>query len=110
VVISGATPIGKFHALIYTNGASPSNGASTPMPFRGNAGSLRIVAAAVLSAVGCVIACRSMQQPVARLAPADRVLVHKAERRLLLMHDGYVERSYPVHLGLNPGTPIDILP
>lgn len=63
--------------------------------------SLRVVAAA-LFAVGCVIACRSTQQPVAGLAPADRVVVHKAERKLLLMHDGYVERSYPVHLGLNP--------
>lgn len=32
----------------------------------------------------------------------DRVVVHKAERKLLLMHDGNVVRSYHVELGLNP--------
>jgi murein L,D-transpeptidase YafK len=66
--------------------------------------SLRGVAAALLAVslvVALVVACRT-QQPVARLAPADRVVVHKAERKLLLMHEGTVERSYPVQLGLNP--------
>ena len=32
----------------------------------------------------------------------DRVVVHKGERRLLLMHGGNVVRSYHVALGLNP--------
>jgi murein L,D-transpeptidase YafK len=32
----------------------------------------------------------------------DRVVVHKAERRLLLMHDGQVVRSYHVELGPSP--------
>lgn len=32
----------------------------------------------------------------------DRVIVHKAQRRLLLMHGGNVVRSYHVSLGLNP--------
>src|SRR5215469_5893834 len=32
----------------------------------------------------------------------DRVVVHKAERRLLLMHGGNIVRSYHVSLGLNP--------
>jgi len=59
-------------------------------------------AAAALLAVCFVLACRDTRQSVARLAPADRVVVHKAERKLLLMHDGYVERSYRVRLGLNP--------
>jgi murein L,D-transpeptidase YafK len=47
-------------------------------------------------------------QPV-RLRPAvetlpvvDRVLVRKAERRLILMHGGNVVRSYHVALGLSP--------
>jgi murein L,D-transpeptidase YafK len=36
------------------------------------------------------------------LPVVDRVVVHKAERRLMLMHGGNIVRSYPVHLGLNP--------
>ncbi|HXW74156.1 MAG TPA: L,D-transpeptidase family protein [Steroidobacteraceae bacterium] len=32
----------------------------------------------------------------------DRVVVHKSERRLLLMHGGNVVRSYHVALGLSP--------
>jgi hypothetical protein len=32
----------------------------------------------------------------------DRVVVHKGERRLLLMHGGNLVRSYHVALGLNP--------
>ncbi|HYC09539.1 MAG TPA: L,D-transpeptidase family protein [Steroidobacteraceae bacterium] len=32
----------------------------------------------------------------------DRVVVHKGERRLLLMHGGNVVRSYHVALGLSP--------
>ena len=49
-------------------------------------------------------------QPVAlRPAPTldplpsvDRVIVHKAQRRLLLMHGANLVRSYHVSLGLNP--------
>jgi murein L,D-transpeptidase YafK len=36
------------------------------------------------------------------LPPVDRVVVRKAERRLMLMHGGNVVRSYHVALGLNP--------
>jgi murein L,D-transpeptidase YafK len=32
----------------------------------------------------------------------DRVVVHKGERRMLLMHGGNIVRSYHVALGLNP--------
>jgi murein L,D-transpeptidase YafK len=32
----------------------------------------------------------------------DQVIVHKAQRRLLLMHGGEIVRSYPVKLGLMP--------
>jgi murein L,D-transpeptidase YafK len=32
----------------------------------------------------------------------DRVVVHKGERRLVLMHGGNMVRSYHVQLGLNP--------
>ena len=63
--------------------------------------SLRGVAA-VLLVVCLVVACRDTRQSVARHAPADRVVVYKAERKLLLLHDGYVERSYHVRLRLNP--------
>jgi murein L,D-transpeptidase YafK len=66
--------------------------------------SLRGLAAALVAA-GLIVACRDTQQPVARLPPADRVVVHKSERTLLLMHDGDVERSYHVQLGLNPTGP-----
>ena len=37
-----------------------------------------------------------------RLPTVDRVVVRKAERRLLLMHGGNTVRSYHVQLGLNP--------
>ena len=36
------------------------------------------------------------------LVAADYVLVRKSERRLYLLRDGRVLRSYPVRLGLNP--------
>lgn len=36
------------------------------------------------------------------LLPADQVIVRKGERRLLLLRDGRVMRSYRVSLGLNP--------
>ena len=36
------------------------------------------------------------------LVAADYVLVRKSERRLYLMREGRVLRSYPVRLGLNP--------
>jgi murein L,D-transpeptidase YafK len=38
----------------------------------------------------------------AAMPSADRVVVHKAERRLYLMHGDIVLRSYRVALGLNP--------
>src|SRR5450432_3524374 len=37
-----------------------------------------------------------------RLPTVDRVVVRKAERRLVLMHGGNIVRSYKVALGLNP--------
>jgi len=41
--------------------------------------------------------------PSTQLLPAvDRVVVHKSERRLLLMNGGNIVRSYHVALGLNP--------
>jgi murein L,D-transpeptidase YafK len=52
-------------------------------------------------ALSLVAAC-STRQPVTALSPADRLVVHKAERQLLLMHGDKVERSYHVALGLNP--------
>jgi murein L,D-transpeptidase YafK len=39
------------------------------------------------------------------LAPVDRILVVKAERRLYLLADGNVLREYPVRLGPNPAGP-----
>jgi murein L,D-transpeptidase YafK len=36
------------------------------------------------------------------LPAVDRVVVHKGERRMVLMHGGNVVRSYHVELGLNP--------
>ena len=43
------------------------------------------------------------QQPTLNTLPlVDRIVVHKAERRLLLMHGGSIVRTYHVSLGLNP--------
>lgn len=39
---------------------------------------------------------------VAELPMADRVLVHKAERKLYLFRQGQMLREYPVRLGLRP--------
>jgi murein L,D-transpeptidase YafK len=36
------------------------------------------------------------------LPTVDRVVVHKGERRMLLMHGGNIVRSYHVELGLSP--------
>ncbi|MBV8909384.1 MAG: L,D-transpeptidase family protein [Gammaproteobacteria bacterium] len=41
----------------------------------------------------------SQTQP---LPAVDRIVVHKGERRLLLMHGGNIVRAYHVALGLNP--------
>ena len=44
-----------------------------------------------------------MLRPAAQELPAvDRVVVHKSERLLQLMHGGNIVRSYHVALGLNP--------
>jgi murein L,D-transpeptidase YafK len=39
---------------------------------------------------------------LATLPTVDRVVVHKGERRLLLLHGGNIVRSYRVQLGLSP--------
>src|ERR1700716_4083370 len=44
-----------------------------------------------------------MLRPAAETLPVvDRVVVRKAERRLLLMHGGSVVRSYRIALGFSP--------
>lgn len=40
--------------------------------------------------------------PSTSLPAADRVIVEKTGRRLVLMRDGSVLREYPIKLGLNP--------
>jgi murein L,D-transpeptidase YafK len=43
-----------------------------------------------------------MLRQAADLPVVDRLVVRKAERRLLLMHGGNIVRSYPIRLGLSP--------
>ncbi len=43
-----------------------------------------------------------LTSPEASLPAVDHVVVHKAERRLFLMHGSTVVRSYKVALGMNP--------
>jgi murein L,D-transpeptidase YafK len=44
-----------------------------------------------------------LPQPALNALPlVDRIVVHKGERRLLLMHGADIVRSYHVSLGLNP--------
>ena len=59
---------------------------------------------AAMAVFGCLTlaACTETQRSVPQLPAADRVVVHKAERKLMLVHHGKVERSYHVELGLNP--------
>ena len=65
----------------------------------------------LLLASACVAHADSLPQPQPVMLPqpelstlplVDRVVVHKGERRLLLMHGGNVVRSYHVALGLSP--------
>jgi len=63
--------------------------------------SLRRLASTLALSCVTVVACITTQQ-VTQLPPADRVVVRKAERKLLLMHGGKIERSYHVALGPNP--------
>jgi len=44
----------------------------------------------------------NLRSPLEALPVVDRVVVHKSERRLLLMHGGNVVRAYHVQLGLSP--------
>ena len=44
----------------------------------------------------------TLRSPLESLPTVDRVVVHKAERRLLLMHGGNIVRAYKVQLGLAP--------
>jgi murein L,D-transpeptidase YafK len=59
----------------------------------------RLGSLAATFAVGCfaITACGKTGLP-----SVDRVVVHKAQRTLLLMHGDKVERTYHVELGLNP--------
>jgi murein L,D-transpeptidase YafK len=59
---------------------------------------------AAMAVFGCLIleACTETQRSVTQLPPADRLVVHKAERTLVLVYHGKVERSYHVELGSNP--------
>jgi murein L,D-transpeptidase YafK len=43
-----------------------------------------------------------LSQAAQQLPPVDRVVVHKSERRLLLMQGGNTVRSYHIALGLSP--------
>lgn len=86
------------------------NRASLTVRFR-NMKSFRILAA-VLALCGVVAAGAdglpdaqpAMLTPAApdRLPPVDRVIVHKSERTLALMHGGNTVRAYHVQLGLSP--------
>jgi murein L,D-transpeptidase YafK len=67
-------------------------------------GAMRLRSLAAMLAVTCVTI-SACSKSVEQLPPADRVVVRKAERQLLLMHGGKVERSYHVALGLNPVGP-----
>ena len=44
----------------------------------------------------------NLRSPLEALPTVDRVVVHKSERRLVLMHGGNVVRAYHVQLGLAP--------
>src|SRR5262249_42227828 len=45
----------------------------------------------------------TMRTPdIGKLPAVDRVVVHKADRKLFLMHGDSIVRSYRIALGLNP--------
>jgi len=61
---------------------------------------------AVVVAIGCTaVPASSRTRPIVPPLAVDRVVVLKAERRLLLMHGESVERWYHVSLGANPVGP-----
>ena len=61
----------------------------------------------VVAVAGCTrtLPVRREKPPTGNVPVVDHVVVHKAERRLLLMHGHDVVRSYHVSLGLNPTGP-----
>jgi murein L,D-transpeptidase YafK len=63
-----------------------------------------LLAVAVAAAAGCVKrqAVIPNARPTETFRVVDRVVVHKAERRLVLMRGNEVLRSYRIELGLNP--------
>ena len=68
-----------------------------------------LIATAVLSCAALIAradalpqAERVMLRSTESLPAVDRLVVHKSERRLLLMHGETVVRSYKIALGLNP--------
>jgi murein L,D-transpeptidase YafK len=73
------------------------------MSFMKLAAVLVFACAAAAQADGLPEAQPVLLRPVAAPLPAvDHVVVHKAERRLLLMHGTNIVRSYHVALGLSP--------
>jgi murein L,D-transpeptidase YafK len=71
--------------------------------------SLAVIAAVICVSGAAVADGLPQAQPVTLRPPTpeslpvvDRVVVHKGERRLMLMHGGNIVRSYHVQLGLNP--------
>jgi len=65
---------------------------------------------ALIAMVGCGVVFGAGSDRVARadadpIGKADRILVFKAERRLELLRDGRVLRSYPIALGRHPHGP-----
>jgi hypothetical protein len=81
--------------------AEPGDGAQAP----------RVATTAVSPSVttdslsGGTHAVSGLTIPIVPMPVADAVIVHKAERRLYLMHDGQVLRSYRIALGLDPQGP-----
>lgn len=78
------------------------------VPMRSRSILLSVIASAVLL-LGVTASSRAGEAASAiagvrdeALLPADQVIVRKGERRLLLLRDGHVMRSYRVSLGLNP--------
>jgi murein L,D-transpeptidase YafK len=82
------------------------------VPYNGNTMSFRNLAGSLLLSLASLAHADALPEsqpvmltqtsPLQGLPTIDRVIVHKSERRLALMHGGNTVRSYHVQLGLNP--------
>jgi murein L,D-transpeptidase YafK len=63
---------------------------------------LAVCGFALADSLGTASTSSVVQGPTTTMPTADRVVVHKGDRKMLLMHGDSILRTYKISLGLNP--------